>query len=83
MSEQNGFVMEPYAKQFCEFCHKFNPCELLPSYALYVRRKSGFKFVCLKCYARRRAVIDAAKAKALDAAGLVESSDNETKKEGK
>ena len=82
MREQNGFVMEPYAKQFCEFCHKFTPCELLPSYALYVRRKSGFKFVCQECYARRRAAIDAAKAKALAAAGLMELSDNETEEEG-
>lgn len=72
MSEQNGFVMEPYVKQFCEFCHKFKPCGLLPSYALYVRRKNGSKFVCQECYARRRAAIDAAKAKALRAAGLME-----------
>lgn len=82
MSEQNGFVMEPYAKQFCEFCHKFNPCELLPSYKLYVYRKTGFKFICQECRAKRESVVDAARAKALAAAGLMESSDNETEEEG-
>jgi hypothetical protein len=76
-------VMGPYVKQFCEFCHKFKPCELLPSYKLYVYRKTGSKFICQKCRAKREAVVDTARAKALAAAGLMEPSDNEKEEEGK